>query len=87
MKTRRIRIKIAEFLKENGPQPTYAIQDYINECMRHGTTSQQLGNCLSKDKRFIKVGAARRNGILSGGYEVCVWGLNEEESLEPLNHS
>ena len=81
MKTQRIRIKITEYLKENGPQPTYAIQDYINENMRHGTTSQQLGNCLSKDKRFKKVGSTTRKGFLSGGYEVCVWGLNEDPPL------
>ena len=87
MKTVRIREKIKKFLGDR-PRNTAEILEHINSTMRHGTTSQQLGNCLSKDKRFIKVGAARRNGILSGGYEVCVWGLNEEEEgLEPLNHS
>ena len=83
MRTKRIRIKIAEYLKENGPQTTFAIQEHINDCFRHGTTSQQLGNCLSKDKRFKKVGFATRKGVLSGHYEVCVWDLVTEP--EPLN--
>ncbi len=84
MKTQRIRIKIVQYLEDNGPQPTYAIQDYINETMRHGTTSQQLGNCLSKDKRFKKVGSAFRGGILSGGYQVCVWDLTTHDEPNPL---
>ena len=41
--------------------------------MRHGTTSQQLGNVLSKDKDIVKVGYIKRSGILSGGYDICEW--------------
>jgi hypothetical protein len=41
--------------------------------MRHGTTSQQLGNVLSKDKDIVKVGYIKRSGILSGGYDIVEW--------------
>ena len=46
---------------------------HINSTMRHGTTSQQLGNVLSKDKDIVKVGYIKRSGILSGGYDICEW--------------
>ena len=43
--------------------------------MRHGTTPQQLGNVLSKDKDILKVATTKRGGALSGRYEICVWTL------------
>lgn len=78
MKTRKLKIRIIEYLESNGPQTTNRIQDYINRTTRHGTTSQQLGNVLSKNKDFRKVGMAMRAGILSGSYEVVVWDLVKE---------
>ena len=78
MKTRKLKIRIIEYLAVNGPQTTNQIQDHINCTTRHGTTSQQLGNVLSKNKDFKKAGTALRAGILSGSYEVVVWDLVKE---------
>jgi len=72
MKTVRIRQKISDYLSER-PRNTVEIQEHINSTMRHGTTSQQLGNVLSKDKHVIKLGFVKRSGILSGGYDICEW--------------
>jgi|GEM_PF-54944 hypothetical protein len=72
MKTVRIREKIKVFLAER-PRNTAEILEHINSTMRHGTTSQQLGNVLSKDKDIVKVGYIKRSGILSGGYDICEW--------------
>ena len=55
MRTLRIKEKIVEFLEENGPQPTNKILDHLNDVLRWGSTSQQLGNVLSKGKAFDKV--------------------------------
>ncbi len=72
MKTVRIREKIKVFLSDR-PRNTAEILEHINTTMRHGTTSQQLGNVLSKDKDIVKVGYIKRSGILSGGYDICEW--------------
>ena len=74
MKTVRIREKIKAFLAER-PRNTAEILEHINSTMRHGTTPQQLGNVLSKDKDIVKVSSTRRAGTLSGRYEICVWAL------------
>ncbi len=74
MKTVRIRQKIKAFLSER-PRNTAEILEHINSTMRHGTTSQQLGNVLSKDKDIVKVGYIKRSGILSGGYDICEWAV------------
>ncbi|MAK78104.1 MAG: hypothetical protein CL992_02385 [Euryarchaeota archaeon] len=76
MKTVRIRQKIKAFLAEK-PRNTAEILEHINSTMRHGTTSQQLGNVLSKDKDILKVGYIKRSGILSGGYEICEWATRD----------
>ena len=68
----RSREKIKTFLGER-PRNTAEILEHINSTMRHGTTSQQLGNVLSKDKDIVKVGYIKRSGILSGGYDICEW--------------
>ena len=72
MKTTRIREKIKKFLGDR-PRNTAEILEHINSTMRHGTTSQQLGNVLSKDKDILKVATTKRGGALSGRYEICVW--------------
>ena len=54
MKTVRNTRKIKKFLAEK-PRNTAEILEHINSTMRHGTTSQQLGNVLSKDKDIVKV--------------------------------
>ena len=78
MRTLRIKEKIVEYLEENGPQPTNKILEHLNEVLRWGSTSQQLGNVLSKGKAFDKVGTTQRQGICGGRYEIVVWGLKED---------
>jgi hypothetical protein len=76
MKTTRIRVKIKEFLAEQ-PRTTTEILEHINTTSRHGTTSQQLGNVLSKDKDIMKVGYVQRAGIRYGCYKICQWALKD----------
>ena len=45
--------------------------------MRHGTTSQQLANLLSKDKDLVKIPYIKRSGILSGGYDMHEWATRQ----------
>lgn len=78
MKTLRLRMKIIDYLEKNGPQPTNIIQDHLNDTTRHGTTPAQLGNILAKNKEFRKVGKTMKASIISGSYEVQVWGLSTE---------
>ena len=75
MKTVRIRKNIKNYLQDK-PRNSVEIRDHINSTMRHGTTSQQLGNILSKDKDTFKLGEIIRSGMLSGGYEICEWGTS-----------
>ena len=75
MRTTRLRQNIKKYLATNGECNTQQILEHINNTMRHGTTSQQLGNVLAKDKDIIKVNSARRAGSVSGSYEICVWAL------------
>jgi len=72
MKTVRIRQKISDYLSLR-PRNSAEILEHINSTMKHGTTSQQLGNVLSKDKHVIKIGFVKKSGILSGGYDICEW--------------
>ena len=54
MRTTRLRQKIKKFLYERGEANTTEILEHVNSTMRHGTTPQQLGNVLSKDKDILK---------------------------------
>ncbi len=74
MKTTRIRAKIKTYLAER-PRSTTEILEYVNKTSRHGTTPQQLGNVLSKDKDIMKVGMVKRAGVRYGCYHVCQWAL------------
>ena len=88
MKTVRIREKISDYLSP-GPRNSAEILEHINSTMKHGTTSQQLGNVLSKDKKVIKIGFVKKSGILSGGYDICEWATPEwvrEHMLEGDSH-
>ena len=76
MKTTRIREKIKKFLGDH-PRSTVEILEHINSTMRHGTTSLQLGNVLSKDEDIVKVGYIKRSGLLSGGFEICEWATRD----------
>ena len=81
MRTTRLREKIKKFLNERGQANTTEILEHVNSTMRHGTTSQQLGNVLSKDKDIRKIATTKRGGALSGRYEICVWTLREDERI------
>jgi hypothetical protein len=76
MKTARLRQKVKDYLKA-GPKSTAEILEYINTTSRHGTTTQQLGNILSKDKDIVKVGYVRRVGSRYGSYNICEWCLKD----------
>ena len=54
MRTTRLRQKIKKFLDLKGEANTTEILEHVNSTMRHGTTPQQLGNVLSKDKDILK---------------------------------
>ena len=75
MRTTRLSQKIKKFLHTRGEANTTEILEHVNTTMRHGTTPQQLGNVLSKDKDIMKVSTTKRGGALSGRSERCVWQL------------
>ena len=72
MRTTRLRQKIKKFLDTKGEANTTEILEHVNSTMRHGTTPQQLGNVLSKDKDIMKIATTKRGGALSGRYEICL---------------
>ena len=72
MRTTRLRERIKRFLAEKGEANTTEILEHVNTTTRHGTTPQQLGNVLSKDKDIEKVSTTKRGGALSGRYDICV---------------
>jgi hypothetical protein len=74
LKTARIRIEVKKFLTE-GIKNSLEILDHINKKFRHGSTMQQLGNVLSKDRDIVKVGITFRAGITNGKYKICEWAL------------
>ena len=85
MRTTRLRQRIKKYLEQVGEAHTHQIQEileHINSTMRHGTTPQQLGNVLSKDKDIVKISSTRRAGTLSGSYQICVWGLASAQTAE-----
>ena len=60
--------------REAGPASTEEILKVYNAATRHGTTSQQLGNVLSKDEHIIKIGSTTTSGFgLEGKYTICMW--------------
>jgi len=76
MSTESIQEKIKKFLGDQ-PRNTAEILEFINITMRHGSTSQQLHDVLSKDKEIVKIGYIKRTGILSGGYDICEWATRD----------
>lgn len=80
MKTQRIRDKVKKYL-EQGTKNTIEILDMINNSSRHGTTCQQLGNVLSKDRDIIKIGHVKRGAIVSGTYNICEWALRDSSFM------
>ena len=76
----RAKVKAAQFIYDRqnqgmSPPTTGEILEYLNDNTRWGVTSNQLGNYLSKDPRFMKMGSQRIEGLLSGGYLQETWGL------------
>lgn len=83
MRTTRLRERIKRYLAEKGEANTTEILEHVNTTMRHGTTPQQLGNVLSKDKDIEKVATTKRGGALSGRYDICVWKLRDHHPGSP----
>jgi len=77
VKTERLRKNVKEYLRCYGPRSTTEILDHINTTTKNGTTTQQLGNILSKDSDIVKVGFVHRSGNLYGSYQICEWALRE----------
>ena len=82
MRTTRLRERIKRFLAEKGEANTTEILEHVNTTTSHGTTPQQLGNVLSKDKDIEKVSTTKRGGALSGRYDICVWRLRDQVTGE-----
>ena len=78
-RTRRLRSEVLAFLEDKGTANTVEIFDHLNDRFRWGATMNQVGNIMSKDSRFSKVGHVR--GPFRGSvYTVCVWGLSQNET-------
>lgn len=75
----RIRQEIKLYL-EDGKKNIVQILEHINKKYRMGSTMQQLGNVLSKDRDIIKVGKVPRSGIASGTYLITEWALKEQST-------
>ena len=74
MRTTRLRQKIKKFLDERGEANTTEILEHVNSTMRHGTTPQQLGNVLSKDKDILKVATTKEVGTFWQIRNLCLAG-------------
>ena len=48
------------------PLNTLEILEHLNARYRSSYTTNQLGNILSKDKRFVKIGSMRVPGVARG---------------------
>ena len=59
-----IKTEDKEILDTKGEANTTEILEHVNSTMRHGTTPQQLGNVLSKDKDIMKIATTKRGGAL-----------------------
>ena len=78
-RTRRLREAVLLLLEEKETANTVEIFDHLNDRFRWGATMNQVGNIMSKDSRFSKVGRVR--GPFRGSvYTVCVWGLSSNET-------
>ena len=75
MRTTRLRQKIKKFLDTKGEANTTEILEHVNSTMRHGTTPQQLGNVLSKDKDIMKIATSEAIDDITRSF-----GLDDEAS-------
>ena len=78
-KTKRLRLKIKDFLRKYPGSNSKQIHYYLNETLAHGTTINQLTNILSKDPQIVKVGTERIGATLGGSYVCCKWAMKPEE--------
>lgn len=49
--------RVCSYLADRGEAPFHHIKEHINTTTRHGTTSSELSNLLSKDPRFERTDA------------------------------
>ena len=64
---------IVKTLEENGPMCTPSILELVNSTTRHGTTMNELGNVLAKNKEIQEFGTTWTRSLMGGRYEVRVW--------------
>ncbi len=76
-RTKRLRAEVHAYLEKNGKSNTVDIFDHLNDRFSWGATMNQVGNILSKDRRFAKVGHIR-DFFRGGRYTVCLWQLASE---------
>ena len=69
-RTRRLREEVICLLEEKETANTVEIFDHLNERFRWGATMNQVGNIMSKDSRFSKVGHIR--GPFRGSVYTCL---------------
>ena len=69
-RTRRLREEVRVLLEEVGAANTVEIFDHLNDRFRWGATMNQVGNIMSKDNRFSKVGQVR--GPFRGSVYTCL---------------
>jgi hypothetical protein len=80
-RTKRLREEVKTLLGDLGEANTVEIFDHLNERFSWGATMNQVGNIMSKDSRFKKIGHVREY-FRCGRYTVCVWALtNRQEAL------
>ena len=70
----RLRKEIKIYL-EDGKKNIVQILEHLNKRYRMGSTMQQLGNILSKDRDIIKVGKVPRANVMYGSYMISEWAL------------
>ena len=78
-KTKMMRNKITKFLEKQKQASFHEIMRHLNDRMRHGTTSNQLGNVLSKYPEYERCGTTSIASVLSGNYNISVWKLAGKE--------
>ena len=61
---------IVKTLEENGPMCTPSILELVNSTTRHGTTMNELGNVLSKNKEIQEFGTTWTRSLMGSRYEV-----------------
>ncbi len=79
-RTYRVREKLLDHLRENGPKSSRELLDYYNRATKQGTTMNSMTNVLAKDRRFrvadtIRVPNKRGRMGTGGYYDMLVWAV------------